>query len=129
ANVPEVHRRTRAALRTSRIPVLQISASSEPSPELRHEADADAHLTEPVQPGVLVAMAKALLRLRSAEEALGRQDERLRLLAEAAERLLTAADPMSMLPVVCARLAGPLGVDVYLGFAVDASDGSLRLTS
>src|SRR5215203_5139458 len=60
----EVCRRIKADPATATIPVLHLSASYVTG----LEGGADAYLVQPVDPDVLVATAKALLRLRRAEE-------------------------------------------------------------
>lgn len=65
----EVCRRIKANPQTSNIPVLQISASftSSESRVQALDSGADAYLTQPMEPAVLVATVRALLRLREAE--------------------------------------------------------------
>jgi signal transduction histidine kinase len=64
--------------------VLHLSASSIlPSDQVAGlDGGADAYLTEPVEPGVLIATVKALLRIRRAEENLRRSNESLRSLTD-----------------------------------------------
>lgn len=66
----EVCRRLKAAPETWNIPVMHISASSSKSSDLVSglEAGAEAYLVEPVEPEVLVATIRAVLRARHAEE-------------------------------------------------------------
>jgi signal transduction histidine kinase len=70
----EVCRRLRSAPSTAGIAVLQVSATfTRPADAVvALEGGADAFLVEPVEPEVLVATVKALLRARRAEEALQR---------------------------------------------------------
>ena len=58
--------------RTSSVPVMQISANFTSGSDKVHglECGADAYLVQPIEPGVLVATVRALLRVRSAERAL-----------------------------------------------------------
>ncbi len=65
----EVCRRIKANPLTSRIPVLQISASfvTDESKVQALESGADAYLTQPIEPPVLVATIRALLRMQRAE--------------------------------------------------------------
>ncbi|MDB5391888.1 MAG: multi-sensor hybrid histidine kinase [Planctomycetaceae bacterium] len=64
-----------------------------------------------------------------AEGILRTQNERLRLLWEAAEILLTTDDPNAMLQGLFTKIRDSLGLDCYFNFMVnDAGDG-LRLTS
>src|SRR5215211_5923021 len=66
----EVCRRIKADPATATIPVLHLSASYVTGEDqvTGLEGGADAYLVQPVDPDVLVATAKALLRLRRAEE-------------------------------------------------------------
>ena len=65
----EVCRRMKANPQTANIPVLQISASftSSESRVQALDSGADAYLTQPLEPAVLLATVRALLRLREAE--------------------------------------------------------------
>ena len=65
----EVCRRIKANSQTANIPVLQISASftSSESRVQALDSGADAYLTQPLEPAVLLATVRALLRLREAE--------------------------------------------------------------
>lgn len=78
----EVCRRVKSAPYGASILILQISASAITAPHAAAalEGGADAYLTEPVDPGVLVATIRALLRIRKAERELAAANERLRLL-------------------------------------------------
>jgi len=68
----EVCRRLKTNPTTAQIPVLHISATfvGPGHRALGLEGGADAYLTEPVEPPVLVATVNALLRMRNAERAL-----------------------------------------------------------
>ena len=65
----DVCRRLKSNPVTMSIPVLQISASfvSDESKVQALEGGADSYLTQPVEPTVLIAQVKSLLRLRRAE--------------------------------------------------------------
>ena len=65
----EVCRRIKSNPQTANIPVLQISASfvSSESRVQALDSGADAYLTQPMEPAVLLATVRALLRLREAE--------------------------------------------------------------
>lgn len=78
----EVCRRIKSSLEGASIIVLQISASATLAPQATAALDsgADAYLTEPVDPEVLVATVRAMLRLRKAERELSAANERLRVL-------------------------------------------------
>jgi PAS domain S-box-containing protein len=66
----EVCRRIKAHPATTPIPVMHLSGVHVTPEEKTHalEEGADAYLTKPVEPGELLAQAKALLRLHRAEE-------------------------------------------------------------
>ena len=68
----EVCRRLREQLGTLTVPVVHISSTfvNEQAQELARNGGADAFLTEPIEPPVLLATVHALLRLRRAEEGL-----------------------------------------------------------
>lgn len=78
----EVCRRVKSTPASASVIVLQISASAISAPHASAALDsgADAYLTEPVDPQVLVATVKALLRLRKAERELSGANDRLKLL-------------------------------------------------
>jgi two-component system, NtrC family, sensor kinase len=65
----EVCRRLKANPRTSHIPVLQLSAAfvDNESRVYALESGADAYLTQPVEPNVLVATVRSLVKLHEAE--------------------------------------------------------------
>ncbi|GGZ65243.1 hypothetical protein GCM10008101_18780 [Lysobacter xinjiangensis] len=74
----EVCRRLRAGALNARVPVIHLSAQRlrDEDKILGLESGADAYLTHPVEPGVLVATINALLRARAAEHAEMRSRER-----------------------------------------------------
>src|SRR5437879_5961901 len=76
----DVFRRLKGDPLTAAIPILHLSASSTRPDQMVTglESGADSYLTEPVDPTVLVATIKALLRARKAEEGLRRSNEELR---------------------------------------------------
>lgn len=78
----EVCRRIKSAPNGNSVIVLQISASAitPPNAAAGLNCGADAYLIEPVDPDVLVANVKALLRLRKAERELFSANERLKSL-------------------------------------------------
>lgn len=84
----EVCRRVKSAAGGASVIVLQISASATAAPQATAALDsgADAYLTEPVDPDVLVATIKALLRLRKAERELSTANERLELVNRELQR-------------------------------------------
>jgi signal transduction histidine kinase len=84
----EVCRRLRASPSASSVLILQISASSTTAPHATAALDngADSYLAEPVDPDVLVATVKALLRLRKAERDLLLANERLKAMNQELSR-------------------------------------------
>ena len=78
----EVCRRVKSLATGASVIVLQISAHAISAPHAAAALDsgADAYLTEPVDPEVLIATVRALLRLRKAERELSAANERLKLL-------------------------------------------------
>lgn len=95
----EVCRRLKAAPRTAHVPVLHLSQTRVDDAARVHGLDggADAYLTEPVDPAVLVATARALLRMRRAEARLRRELTQAKMLQELAGTLAAAhtADEMA----------------------------------
>lgn len=84
----EVCRRVKSTPSSSSVIVLQISASSVTAPNATAalENGADAYLAEPVDPGVLIATVKALLRLRKTERELATTNERLEMVNQDLKR-------------------------------------------
>jgi PAS domain S-box-containing protein len=82
----ELARRLKAEPHTSDIPLLLISASfTSPNERARGlDAGADGYLTHPVEPPVLLATVRALLRGREAELALRESEGRFRAMADTA---------------------------------------------
>lgn len=83
-NLPDIHgievcRKLKASPSAGGVLVLQISASAISAPHATQalNSGADAYLTEPVDPDVLVATVRALLRLRKAERELALANARL----------------------------------------------------
>ena len=92
-NLPDLHgievcRRIRSSPAGESVIVLQISASAVAAPQATAglESGADAYLIEPVDPDVLVATVRALLRLRKAEGDLSAANERLNILNRELQR-------------------------------------------
>jgi PAS domain S-box-containing protein len=102
----EVCRRLRANPRTATIPVVQISGEYRSSQDRVHglEYGADSYLTKPVEPDVLVAQMRALLRARRAEEALEQEREFLRAVLEHVQEGVIACDAQGIL-TLCNRIA------------------------
>ena len=111
----EVCRSIRGLPEISRTVVLHISATNlQPSDQVVGlESGADGYLTEPVEPEVLIATIRALLRARAAEEALRQNNEELRQLTYMMSHDLN--EPlrgiMSYTQMLQNRLAGKLGSD------------------
>jgi signal transduction histidine kinase len=93
---PEVADRLKADPETSSIPILQLSASftDESDRAFGLQSGADAYLTEPVEPELLLATVQALLRARAAERvaerALRTRDEFLSMTSHDIRGLLQA---------------------------------------
>ena len=115
ANGMEVARRLKSDPETAQIPVLHISASFT-SPEAKArglDAGADAYLTHPIEPLVLTATVRALLRARHAEEALREGMEELQranaaLAAKTAEAENANRAKMDFLTTMSHELRTPL---------------------
>jgi len=90
----EIARGMKADPRTADIPLLLISASfTSPSERARGlDAGADGYLTHPVEPPVLLATIRALLRSREAERALRESEARFRTMADSAPVMIWIAD-------------------------------------
>jgi diguanylate cyclase (GGDEF)-like protein/PAS domain S-box-containing protein len=80
----EICQRMKADTATSLIPALMLSATymDDQSRVKGLESGADGYLTMPVEPPVLIAYVKALLRIRQAREALRESEQRYRHLFE-----------------------------------------------
>ncbi len=90
----EVCRRMRAHPRTSLLPIVHLSATYI-RPEDRVtglNAGADAYMVHPVEPAVLVATLQALIRARSAEDALRRSELRFRAIYDQADSGIALLD-------------------------------------
>jgi two-component system sensor histidine kinase/response regulator len=89
----EVCRKLKSSLGSAGVMVLQISAHAIAAPHAAAalNSGADSYLTEPVDPDVLVATIRALLRLRRAERALAASNEELRRSNEDLQQFATVA--------------------------------------
>jgi PAS domain S-box-containing protein len=90
----ELARGMKAHPQTADIPLLLISASfTSPNERARGlDAGADSYLTHPVEPPVLLATVRALLRGRDAELALRESEARFRTMADAAPVMIWLGD-------------------------------------
>ncbi len=90
----DVCRDLKTGAATATIPVLQVSAGYVTEQDHAHSLDqgADSYLVHPIDPQVLLATVKALLRLKAAYEALRRSDERLHTILNNAPLILFAVD-------------------------------------
>jgi len=120
----EVCRRLKNSPSTSRIVVMHLSASSTSPRDMVNglEGGADSYLTEPVEPAVLVATVRALLRARQAEEALRRSNDELQQFAYMVSHELN--EPLRMVAsytqLLARRFAGKLDeeADNYIAITI-----------
>ncbi len=116
----EVCRRLRADPRTAHIPVLHLSASfqDDDSVVTGLEGGADGYLTLPVEPTVLLAYVRALLRVGEALRSLQQSEARFRSLFESMGDGLLLADPVDRR----FRMANP-AICELLGYTKDELEG------
>lgn len=90
----EMCRILRTRGQTHRMPVLHLSAAfvTDEDKVRGLDAGADAYLTHPVEPAVLVATVQALVRTRMAEEAMRRSESKFRAIYEQAPSGLALID-------------------------------------
>jgi PAS domain S-box-containing protein len=128
----EICRRLKSAQETAGIAVLQISAmyDSDEARVTALEGGADAYLSEPVDPKVLLATVNALARMRKAERDQRAANRRLALLSDTASRLLKTKDPRAFMSELFPDIARELGLEVYFNFlATDSMAPRLKLHS
>ena len=90
----EIAKTLKATPRTRDIPLLLISASfTSPNERARGlDSGADGYLTHPVEPPVLLATIRALMRARAAERALRESEARFRSMADSAPIMIWLGD-------------------------------------
>ncbi|RZJ13628.1 MAG: response regulator [Rubrivivax sp.] len=126
----EVCRRLRARVDTRRVPIVHLTAAylTDDDKVRGLDAGADAYLTHPVEPAVLVSTLQALVRTRAAEDAMRGSEARFRavyarapvgmcLLDSASGRILDANPAMLGL---LRREAGEVVGQPLIGFAPPA---------
>jgi DNA-binding response OmpR family regulator len=125
----EVCRRLKTSERTRHIPVLQRSQSHVDDAARVHglESGADAYLTEPVDPAVLVATARALLRVRRAENRLRQEIERAETLNRVSAALTSAVTREEVAAAVAAFARSEVGARDASVYLLDERARWLRL--
>jgi light-regulated signal transduction histidine kinase (bacteriophytochrome) len=126
-NGMEVCRRIKSNPLTSGIVVLHLTASNTSPRDMASGLDggADSYLAEPIEPAVLVATIRALLRARQAEEALRRSNDELQQFAYMVAHELN--EPLRMVASFTQLLAKQYGgkfdktADDYIEVTVSAA--------
>ncbi|MBM3219866.1 MAG: response regulator [Candidatus Rokubacteria bacterium] len=122
----EVCRRIKSDPRSAATPVVQISAIfSRTEHQVRGlTGGADAYLTKPFEPELLVATVNALMRLRTIERELSRSNRALRLQHELTQALLDGSKA-DIAPRVLMTIADALGAEVGELWRIDRLDDTL----
>ena len=106
----EAAARIKANPATRALPILHISATYTESKDIAYglEGGADGYLTHPVDPEVLVATVRALVRMQRANRALRNQEADARARAEELQALMTAVPTAVILAhdPECTRMTG-----------------------
>lgn len=104
---------------TATVPILQVSASYTTDEDLIHGLDngADGYLVHPVDPHVLLATVRALLRMKAAHEAAERSENYLRSILQSAPVILFAVDGQGLYTLFTGSAQGrlPLGASAVVG--------------
>jgi len=140
----EVCRRLKETRQDTSVMVLQISASALSAAHAKEalDAGADAYLMEPVDPDVLVATVKALLRLHHAERSLVHANRQLEIVNKELQRsnqdlqqFATAAshdlqDPLRTISIYTQLIAQEVGdtlSEKHRGYLKWVTDGTVRM--
>jgi PAS domain S-box-containing protein len=114
----ELCRRLRSRASTHRLPVLHLTAAyvTDEDKVRGLDAGADAYLTHPVEPAVLVATVQALVRTRVAEEAMRRSEAKFRAIYAEAPSGICLLDEEGRFvdanPAMLGLLGRPMGLVV-----------------
>jgi DNA-binding response OmpR family regulator len=134
----EVCRRLRVDPQTAHIPIIHVSATSKsPADQVRgFDCGADAYLLEPLEPEVLVATIRALLRARNAERELAATRDQLATriddltrLHELTTRLASSVDMNAVLGEILSAITVIQGTDMSALMLLDRTSGVLRLAA
>jgi signal transduction histidine kinase/DNA-binding response OmpR family regulator len=122
----EVCRRIKSDPRSATTPVVQVSAIfSRTEHQVRGlKGGADAYLTKPFDPELLVATVKALMRLRATERELSRSNRALRLQQELTQALVDTSTA-DVTPRVLGTIAAALDAEVGELWRIDGGDDTL----